>query len=198
MMDNRNEGKTVRGDLPLKVVVGNYVLSATEEDGVRSVIASSADGGWQVQWYETNAMYAAMCVLMEGTEENEGAKDYLHALLAMMHYSTCYPHDLVAMATKQEMPVISGFFELIKAQSDYELSQLKEASKDEDEEALREVGETQAIAEELERLDEDEAGVEVAVIQQQTGQQQTGRQEYEQAGQLTEQQAERQEDGTGE
>lgn len=177
MMDNREEEKTVRGDLPLKVVVGNYVLSATEEDGVRSVIASSADGGWQVQWYETNAMYATMCVLMEGTEENEGAKDYLHALLAMMHYSTCYPHDLVAMATKQEMPVISGFFELIKVQSDYELSQLKEASKDEDVEALREVGETQAIAEELERLDEDEAGVEVAVIQQQTGQQQTGRQE---------------------
>ena len=54
------------------------------------------------------------------------------------------------------MPVCEGFAKLMKEQNDYELSLLDKPTDEQNEEALKEVGEMRAVEEELEKLDKEQ------------------------------------------
>jgi hypothetical protein len=130
--------------------VGNFLLGVEKHSMGSRVICKSQAGNWQISWRDDTMMFQLMINLMK----NENSHEYLHALVAIMFTVTTYPHDLVSVSERGTMPVMEGIAALIADQTKYELSLKPEATQEENDKALEEVGEMTEIQEELENLDE--------------------------------------------
>jgi len=129
--------------------VGNFLLGVEKHSMGSRVICKSQAGNWQISWRDDTMMFQLMISLMK----NENSHEYLHALVAIMFTVTTYPHDLVSVSERGTMPVMEGIAALIADQTKYELSLKPEATQEENDKALEEVGEMTEIQEELENLD---------------------------------------------
>lgn len=130
--------------------VGNFLLGVEKHSLGSRVVCKSQAGNWQISWRDDTMMFQLMINLMK----NENSHEYLHALVAIMFTVSTYPHDLVSVSERGTMPVLEGIAGLIAEQTKYELSLKQEASQEENDKALAEVGEMTEIQEELEKLDE--------------------------------------------
>ena len=70
----------------------------------------------------------------------------------MISIATAYPHDLVALNNRCELPRMDGFCRLIKEQNDYEQSLKPAVSADEDERALKDTVEFERLKEDLSEI----------------------------------------------
>lgn len=141
--------------------IGNYLLGVDTNAHGSYVVLKSVAGTWSIRWHESTMMFATMLNVMKVAVENENAKEYLHSLITVMFVATTYMHDLVALATKQEMPFCEGVAKLLKQQQDYEekVEKKNKPTKKEEKEALAEVVRMREVEEELEKLDaENEQG----------------------------------------
>lgn len=134
--------------------IGNFLLGVDKNQNGAYVVLKSVAQNWSVRWRDDTTMFAMMLNTMKRATEDNAIKEYLHSLVSVMFISTTYLHDLVALATKKEMPFCEGVAKLIKEQNDYEESLKEVPTEEEDKKALEEVGEMQQVAEELEKLDE--------------------------------------------
>ena len=130
--------------------VGNFLLGVEKYSMGSRVVCKSQAGNWQISWRDDTMMFQLMISLMK----NENSYEYLHALVVIMFTVTTYPHDLVSVSERGTMPVLEGIAGLIAEQTKYELSLKPEATQEENDKALEEVGEITEIQEELEKLDE--------------------------------------------
>lgn len=130
--------------------VGNFLLGVEKHSMGSRVICKSQAGNWQISWRDDTMMFQLMINLMK----NENSHEYLHALVAIMFTVSTYPHDLVSVSERGTMPVMEGIAALIADQTKYELSLKPEATQEENDKALEEVGEMTEIQEELKNLDE--------------------------------------------
>lgn len=130
--------------------VGNFLLGVEKHSMGSRVVCKSQAGNWQISWRDDTMMFQLMISLMK----NENSYEYLHALVVIMFTVTTYPHDLVSVSERGTMPVLEGIAGLIAEQTKYELSLKPEATQEENDKALEEVGEITEIQEELEKLDE--------------------------------------------
>ena len=136
--------------------IGNFLLGIDKNAHGAYVVLKSVAQNWSIRWREDTMMFAMMTNTMTRAMEDDNVKEYLHSLITMMFITTTYLHDLVALATKQQMPFCEGIAKLLKDQTDYEESLDKKPTDEEDEKALEEVGRMQQIQEELEKLEEEE------------------------------------------
>ena len=134
--------------------VGNFLLGVDKNAHGQYVVLKSIADNWRIVWRDDTLMFAMMLQVMRRAADDNNIKEYLHSLCAIMFAATTYMHDLIALGTKQQMPVCEGFAKLLAEQAEYEGSLEKKPSDKEDEEALKEVGEMQEIQNELEKLDE--------------------------------------------
>ena len=130
--------------------VGNFLLGVEKHSMGSRVVCKSQAGNWQISWRDDTMMFQLMINLIK----NEKSHEYLHALVAIMFTVSTYPHDLVSVSERGTMPVMEGIAALIAEQTKYELSLKPEATQEENDKALEEVGEMTEIQEELEKLDE--------------------------------------------
>lgn len=130
--------------------VGNFLLGVEKHSLGSRVVCKSQVGNWQISWRDDTMMFQLMINLMKQPNSHE----YLHSLIAIMFTVTTYPHDLVSVSERGTMPVMEGIVGLIAEQAKYELSLKPEATQEENDKALEEVGEMTEIQEELEKLDE--------------------------------------------
>ena len=136
--------------------IGNFLLGIDKNAHGAYVVLKSVAQNWSIRWREDTMMFAMMTNTMTRAMEDDNVKEYLHSLITMMFITTTYLHDLVALATKQQMPFCEGIAKLLKEQTDYEESLDKKPTEEEDAKALEEVGRMQQIQEELEKLEEEE------------------------------------------
>lgn len=143
IMAKKNEKKWLQ--------VGNFLLGVEKTSAGSRVMLKSKAGNWQLSWRDDTMMFQLMISLMQ----NPNSHEYLHSLVAIMFTVTTYPHDLVSVSERGTMPVLEGIAGLIAEQTKYELSLKPEATQEENEKALAEVGEMTEIQEELEKLDKE-------------------------------------------
>ena len=136
--------------------IGNFLLGVDKNQNGAYVVLKSVAQNWSVRWRDDTTMFAMMLNTMKRATEDNAIKEYLHSLISIMFISTTYLHDLVALATKKEMPFCEGVAKLIKEQNDYEESLKEVPTEEEDKKALEEVGEMQEISNELEKLDKEQ------------------------------------------
>ena len=134
------------------VRIGNFVLS--EEDGAsgRFISCTSVSDGWKVSWRDDTEMYGIMMMFCR----DKATHEYLHGLLNMMYVATCYPHDLVSIATRKTAPFMNGFAALYNDEVAYELSLKKGVGKSKDDEALQEAADMESLREDMKEMIEDE------------------------------------------
>lgn len=140
--------------------VGNFLLGIDKNAHGAYVVLKSVSQNWSVRWRDDTLMFAMMANTMTRAMEDDNIKEYLHSLITMMFITTTYLHDLVALATKQQMPFCEGIAALLKEQTDYEASLDKQPTEEEEKEALEGVVRMREVEEELEKLDEQENGTE--------------------------------------
>ena len=138
--------------------IGNYLLGIDTNAHGSYLVLKSVAQNWSIRWREDTMMFASMLNVMKVAVENENAKEYLHSLITVMFVATTYMHDLVALATKQEMPFCEGVAKLLKEQQDYEekVEKKKKPTKKEEKEALAAEVRMREVEEELEKLDEEQ------------------------------------------
>ena len=136
--------------------IGNFLLGVDKNAHGSYVVLKSVIQNWSVRWREDTMMFATMLNIMKQAAENENVKEYLHSLITLMFAATTYMHDLVAVSTKQEMPLCEGFAKLMKEQNDYELSLLDKPTDEQNEASLNEEAEMREVEEELEKLDKEQ------------------------------------------
>ena len=142
-MGKKNKNKWIQ--------VGNFLL-ALENNSLGTVLCvKNVAGNWSVRWREDSYMFAVLTSQIQ----DEKCHAYVDALLTVFYTATNYPHDLVAIIEKNDTPFINGFCKLIQEQTEYEVSVKKDATKEDDEAALKEVAEMQEIQDELEKLEEE-------------------------------------------
>lgn len=130
--------------------VGNFLLEVLDGGDFDFIECRSLIGDWSVRWRNDNVMFSLMYSLLK----NKDAEEYLRALFTMMYVATSYTHDLVAIVDKQDLPLINGFCALVNEQNDYEASVAKKATKEEDEEALKNTVITEELENEIINLEE--------------------------------------------
>ena len=108
-------------------------------------------GQWSIRWSDDTYIYAVLTRLME----DEKCHAYIDALLTLFFTATNYPHDFASVANGDGTPFINGFTKLMNEQTQYEVSLKEKATEEQDEAALKEVGEMTEIEEELEKLDKE-------------------------------------------
>lgn len=145
--------KTKRQDKWLQV--GNFLLGVDSNAHGRYLVCKSVARNWSVRWGSDTTMFAMMLSLMTQAVDNDSIKEYLHSLVSVMFLTSSYTHDLVALATKKEMPFMEGVANLLKEQTDYEASLKEKPTQAQEDEALKEVCEMQEISNELEKLNEE-------------------------------------------
>ena len=136
--------------------VGNFLLGVDTNAHGSYVVMKSVSQNWSIRWREDTLMFGMLMGVMRQAPDNDGVREYLHSLAAVMFASTTYLHDLVAASTSHTMPFCEGVVKLLKEQRDYEESVIpkSESSKEDEDSALREVGEMTDIQEALGRLDD--------------------------------------------
>lgn len=132
--------------------IGNFLLGVEKNALGNRFVVRSVSGDWRLMWEEGTMMHAVLLNFLR----DEKTYEYLQALLTLFYAATNYPHDLVALVEKHEMPFINGVTKLLKEQTDFEVSIKKAATQEEDDEALKEVAEMQEIQDQLEALTEED------------------------------------------
>jgi hypothetical protein len=132
--------------------VGNFLLGVDTNAHGSYVVLKSVAQNWSVRWREDTLMFGMMMNVMTQAAENDGAREYLHSLAAIMFAATTYLHDLVAASTMKTMPFCEGVAKLLKEQQEYEerVVQKPEPTEADEAAALQEVGEMTDIQETLE------------------------------------------------
>lgn len=133
--------------------IGNFLLGVDKNTHGAYVVLKAVSGQWSVRWKDDCLMFAMMLNLMNKATDDNNVKEYLHSLITVMFVTTSYTHDLIALATKNEMPVCEGIVKLIAEQNDYEESLKEQPTEEDDKKALEEVGEMTEVEQELEKLD---------------------------------------------
>lgn len=128
---------------------GNFQLCRESNSLGESLCVSDVAGQWRIRWREDTYIYAVLTRLME----DEKCSGYVQALLTLFYAATNYPHDFAAVAETHEIPFIDGFCKLMKEQTERELAFHGEATEEQDEAVLKEVGEMQDIMDELEQIE---------------------------------------------
>ena len=131
--------------------IGNYLVGYEKNSLGRAICVRAVSGQWSIRWGDDTMVYAVLNRLLE----DRNCHSYVEALLTLYFTATNYPHDFAALAEGHGTPFLNGFTDLINKQTELELSFRKEPSPEQDEAALKEVGEMQEIQDELEKLDED-------------------------------------------
>ena len=135
--------------------VGNYLLGIDTNKHGSYVVLRTVAGTWSIRWHDDTMMYPIMTSLMVRAAEDANVMEYLHSLLTLFFISTTYTHDLLALATKQQMPLMDGFAKLLAEQNEYELSLKDKPTEEDEEKALQEEVEMQDVLDELEKLEEE-------------------------------------------
>ena len=133
--------------------VGNFLLGVESNIHGKYVVLKTVSGNFTIRWRDDTMMFAMMLNIMKRASGDGNVREYLHSLITVMFVSTTYMHDLIALATKGEMPFCEGVARLIKEQSDYEESLAAKPTDEQDGEALDEVVRMQEVSDELDRLD---------------------------------------------
>lgn len=137
--------------------VGNFLLGVDTNAHGSYVVLKSVAQNWSVRWREDTLMFGMMMNVMTQAAENDGAREYLHSLAAIMFAATTYLHDLVAASTMKTMPFCEGVAKLLKEQQEYEerVVQKPEPTGADEAAALQEVGEMTDIQETLEPVSDE-------------------------------------------
>lgn len=137
--------------------VGNFLLGVDTNAHGSYVVLKSVAQNWSVRWREDTLMFGMMMNVMTQAAENDGAREYLHSLAAIMFAATTYLHDLVAASTMKTMPFCEGVAKLLKEQQEYEerVVQKPEPTEADEAAALQEVGEMTDIQETLEPVSDE-------------------------------------------
>ena len=137
--------------------MGNFLLGVEKNAHGSYVVCKTVSGHWMMRWREDNMMFLMMLNVMKQAAEDDNVKDYLHSLVTVFYTCTSYVHDIVSIAERRECPFFEGFARLLKEEEEFEASvYAKSHTKDEEDAALKEVGEMTDIQEELEKLDKDD------------------------------------------
>ena len=131
--------------------ISNFLLCHESNSIGRVLCVRAVSGQWSIRWSEDTYVYAVLTRLME----DEKCHNYVEALLTLFFAATNYPHDFASVANNNGTPFMNGFTKLMNEQTDYEVSLQEKPTKEEDEAALKEVGEMQEIMDELEKLDDE-------------------------------------------
>lgn len=145
-MGKKNEEKWIQ--------VGNYQVGIEKSSTGSMLVCRSLSCNWSVRWRDDTMMFG----LMLSIARNEGAREYLHSLITTMFAVTTYPHDLVALSEKNEMPFMSGVIELIHRQSEYEASLRPQPTEEENEKSVEEMRRMAEIESRLADINEEEDG----------------------------------------
>lgn len=127
------------------VQISNFLLGIENAASGNRLVVKSVSGDWRLMWEEGTMMYAVLLNFIR----DEKTHDYVHALLTLFFAATNYPHDMVALVETQKTPFINGFTKLLNEQTDFEVSVSKKNTPEEDDAALKEVGEMEEIKEML-------------------------------------------------
>ena len=125
--------------------VGNYLLGIEKNATGGFVVCKTLSCNWSVRWREDTLMYGMMLNLIE----TEAAREYLHSLVTLMFVASTYPHDLVALTEKGEMPLMQGVIELVNEQAKYEASLRPQPTEEENQETIAELKQMAEIEKEL-------------------------------------------------
>lgn len=125
--------------------VGNYLLGIEKNATGGFVVCKTLSGNWSVRWRDDTMMYGMMLNLIE----TEAAREYLHSLVTLMFVASTYPHDLVALTEKGELPLMQGVIELVNEQAKYEASLRPQPTEEEDQETVAELKQMAEIEKEL-------------------------------------------------
>lgn len=145
-MGKKNENKWMQ--------IGNYLLGHEKNSLGLVLCVRAISGQWSIRWSEDTMVYAVVTRLMA----DKNCHKYVEALLTIYFSATMYPHDFVAFAETQKTPFIDGFCKLMNEQTALEVSLSEPGTVEQDEQALKDIGQLQEIQEELEKLDEAEHG----------------------------------------
>ena len=132
--------------------VGNYLLGIEKNATGSFLVCKTVAGNWSVRWRDDTIMFGLMLSIVR----NEAAEEYLHALITLMFTASSYPHDLVALMNKTELPVIQGFTKLIAEQNDYEASLKPQPTEEENQESLKEMKMIAEMEKQLSEMSEEE------------------------------------------
>lgn len=117
------------------ISVGNYEVGIEKSAKGTMLVCRSIACNWSVRWRDDTMMFGLMLSLAR----NENAREYLHSLITAMFATTTYPHDLVAVTEKNDMPFMTGLIELIHKQNEYEASLKPQPTEEEEKESLEEM-----------------------------------------------------------
>lgn len=117
------------------VQVGNYEIGTEKSSKGTMLVCRSIACNWSVRWRDDTMMFGLMLSLAR----NENTHEYLHSLITAMFAATTYPHDLVAITEKGEMPFMTGLIELIHKQNEYEASLKPQPTEEEQQESIEEM-----------------------------------------------------------
>lgn len=143
-MTKKNEEKWIQ--------VGNYQIGIEKSSVGNMLVCRSIAKNWSVRWRDDTMMFGMMLSIAR----NEGAREYLHSLITAMYAVTTYPHDLVALSEKNEMPVMTGLIELIHNQSEYESSLRPQPTEEEEKQSLEEMKRMAEVESELMNIVDEE------------------------------------------
>lgn len=132
--------------------VGNYLFSIQQNSSGSWLVASTVSGLWSIRWNDGHMMYGILIGLIADVK----CHAYIDALMTMIYTASSYPHDMASLVNLQQLPFIDGFCELVRQQTDREVSFAEKPTGKEEKEALDETVQLREIEEELEALDEDE------------------------------------------
>jgi len=137
-----------------EVAVGSYLFSLQENSSGHWLVVRSISNDWSVRWSDAHMMFG----ILGGLIGNARCHKYVEALVTMIYTASSYPHDMAAVVEQQQLPFINGFCELVKQQTDLEVSFAEKPTDKEDEEALEETVHLQELQDEIEALDDEVHG----------------------------------------
>lgn len=117
------------------IQVGSYQIGIERNSVGSMLVCRSVAKNWSVRWRDDTMMFGMMLSLAR----NENAREYLHSLLTVMFVATTYPHDLVALTEKGEMPFMTGMAELLNKQNEFESSLRPQPTDEENQKAIDEM-----------------------------------------------------------
>lgn len=136
--------------------IGGFQIGIEKSARGKVVVCRSIADGWSVRWGDDMLMFGTVLSLAE----REDAHEYLHSLLTVMFIATTYPHDMVSLVNRNEMPFMTGFSELIHRQNEYEASLKPQPTEEENQKSLDELKHIAEVAEEMMKIKEETDGEE--------------------------------------
>lgn len=130
------------------IQVSNFLFCIEKNSKGSWLAVKTVSGDWAMRYGEGHMMFGTLGGLLM----NEDCHRYVEALMTLVYTAASYPHDMVSIVERQELPLINGFCKLVNEQTAYEVSVKERSGKatdDEDAEALSEVAEMEQIKDEM-------------------------------------------------